>query len=110
MSLSSQLSLWNTGGGFNESFNSFLTGAVIELNSHRRAGSSTHHKPFPPIRDVTETAGREAGQSEIKKKNKKKKKRKEKNDSCFFFYGNTILLGQCVFWSANVMHLHCAPL
>lgn len=76
MSLSSQLSLWNTGGGFNESFNSFLTGAVIELNSHRRAGSSTHHKPFPPIRDVTETAGREAGQSEIKKKKIKKEKKK----------------------------------
>lgn len=52
-----RLSLWNTGGGvfflsfFNESFNSFLTSAVIELNSHRRAGSSAHHKPFPPIRD-----------------------------------------------------------
>lgn len=66
MSLSSQLSLWNTGGGLNESFNSFLTGAVIELNSHRRAGSSPHHKPFPPIRDVTEAAGRDAGQSEMK--------------------------------------------
>lgn len=66
MSLSSQLSLWNTGGGFNESFNSFLTGAVIELNSHRRAGSSPHHKPFPPIRHVTEAAGRAAGQSEMK--------------------------------------------
>lgn len=44
--------LGNTGGGFNESFNSFLTSAVIELDSHRRAaGSSTHHQPFPPIRD-----------------------------------------------------------
>lgn len=66
MRLSSQLSLRNTGGGLNESFNSFLTGAVIELNSHRRAGSSPHHKPFPPIRDVTEAAGRDAGQSEMK--------------------------------------------
>lgn len=65
VSLSSQLSLWNTGGGLNESFNSFLTSAVIELNSHRRAGSSPHHKPFPPIRDVTEAAGREAGQSDM---------------------------------------------
>lgn len=65
VSLSSQLSLWNTGGGLNESFNSFLTSAVIELNSHRRAESSPHHKPFPPIRDVTEAAGREAGQSDM---------------------------------------------
>lgn len=52
MKLRMQLSLWNTeGGGLNESFNSFLTRAVIELNSHRRAGCSTHHKPFPLIRE-----------------------------------------------------------
>lgn len=66
MSLCSQLSLWNTEGRFNKSFNSFLTRAVIELNSHRRAELSPHHKPFPPIRDVTEAAGREMGRSEIK--------------------------------------------
>ena len=66
MSLSSQHSLWNTGGGLNESFNSFLTRAVIELNSHRRAGSSPYHMPFPPIIDVTEAAGSEAGHPEIK--------------------------------------------
>lgn len=66
MSPTSQISLWNTEGGLNESFNSFLTGAVIELNSHRRAGSSPHHKPFPPIRDLTEAAGREAVQPEMK--------------------------------------------
>lgn len=37
------------GGGVNEGFNSFLSRAVIELNSHRRAGASAHHQPFPPI-------------------------------------------------------------
>jgi len=60
VSISSQLSLWKTGGELDESFNSFLTGAVIELNSHRRAGSSLHYKPFPPIRDRTEAVDREA--------------------------------------------------
>lgn len=62
--LAAKLSLWNIEGGFNESFNSFLTSAVIELNSHRRAGSSAHHKPFPPIRDGgSVAAGMKAAQS-----------------------------------------------
>lgn len=61
--------LWNQmwkgvglgGRGGNEGFNSFLSRAVIELNSHRGAGSSAHHQPFPPIRGRRQQTGPAAG-------------------------------------------------
>lgn len=49
------------GGGVNEGFNSFLSRAVIELNSHRRAGSSARHQPFPPISGSRQQTGPAAG-------------------------------------------------
>lgn len=53
------------GLGVNEGFNSFLSRAVIELNSHRGAGSSAHHQPFPPIRGRRQQTGPAAGFKKI---------------------------------------------
>lgn len=117
VSLSSQLSLWNTGEGvgagggggggeLNESFNSFLTRAVIELNSHRRAGSYPHHKPFPPIRDVTEAAAGERSRSVCD----------ETLCSSFISWKHILLQTVCIccrcsLWAANSLRqLHCPHL